>query len=117
MGEVIVLANATMRVEISPDHGAEVIYLGPPAGPTWLDYHAWNSPLRATRSVSYGSPLLDWLSEYRGGWQELFPNAGDDCAIAGVPLPYHGELSVARWEVADRDPRMVALRCASRLPL
>jgi hypothetical protein len=61
MGEVVVPAHTTLRVDISPDQGAEVIYLGPPDGPHWLGYHIWNSLLHATRSVSYGSSLLPSL--------------------------------------------------------
>ena len=54
-------------------------------------------------------PIADWLSEYRGAWQELFPNAGAACTVLDVPLPFHGEVSTARWDVDGSDRR-----CRSR---
>jgi hypothetical protein len=73
--------------------------------------------LRASRALSYGSATHDWLSEYRGDWQELFPNAGDACEVMGVPLPFHGEVSGARWDVLEQTSTRVVLRTATRLPL
>ena len=65
-------------------------------GPIFYSGEA-RSPLPASASRSYGNAILDWLSEYRGGWQELWPNAGGACAVLGVPLPFHGKASRARW--------------------
>jgi hypothetical protein len=77
----------------------------------------WEAPLPASRSVGYGSDELDWLSEYRGGWQELFPNAGPACEVQGTPLPFHGEASAARWDVVEAGDERAILRVAARLPL
>jgi hypothetical protein len=41
-----------------------------------LACYDWAAPVPVSRSVTYGDPKLDWLSEYRGGWQLLIPNAG-----------------------------------------
>jgi galactose mutarotase-like enzyme len=57
------------------------------------------------------------MSEYRGSWQELFPNAGDACEVMGTRLPFHGEVSTARWEVVDRAEDRLVLRTPARLPL
>ena len=45
---------------------------------------------------------LDWLSHYRGGWQVMFPNAGAECTVDGLPHPVHGEVSSAPAEVLER---------------
>lgn len=114
---MIRLDNGLLAVELAPERGAEVRYLGPPGGGNLLFWQDSEVPLPASRGIGYGSDELDWLSEYRGGWQELFPNAGASCVLDGVPLPFHGEVSTARWEVLDRGPREAALRTGTRLPL
>jgi hypothetical protein len=74
--------------------------------------------LPAATSQSYGNQATDWLSAYRGGWQELFPNAGGAGTVLGAPLPFHGEVSrapwTAEWHVQDRD---VTVSTGTRLPL
>ncbi len=112
------LSNRLINVSVNPDRGAEITRLGGPAGENLLASYDWETPLRATRSCSYGNPALDWLSEYRGGWQELFPNAGAACEVMGTPLPPHGEVSRARWDWEWIEPgTRLRLRCPTRLPL
>ncbi len=115
---LLTLATPHIRVVIDPQHGAELVRLENAAGINMLFAAAWKSPLPANVSRSYGDSVLDWHSEYRGGWQELFPNAGDACVVMGTPLPFHGELSRANWEWSwlEQDTAVV-LRCAARLPL
>lgn len=43
----------------------------------------------------------EWLTRYTGGWPLLFPNAGDACTVDGVFHGFHGEASVAPWQVAE----------------
>lgn len=111
------LAGPRLEVEIEPDRGADILVVRRPGGPNVLATYDWQSPLRASRSSGYGDPELDWLSEYRGAWQELFPNTGAPCEVMGVPLPFHGEVSTARWEVTDHTPDSVTLVTPTRLPL
>ena len=40
-----------------------------------------------------------WLTRYGGGWPLLFPNGGDACEFEGVFHGFHGEASVAPWNV------------------
>ncbi len=111
------LTNGEIEVEVDPDRGADIRSVRRPGGPNVLATADWASPLRASRSTSYGDGASDWLSEYRGGWQELFPNAGDPCTVMGVPLAFHGEVSAARWEVVEQSADRVTLRTPARLPL
>jgi hypothetical protein len=114
----IKLENPQIRVEFDPDHGAELTFLGSPDGPNLLFWSEARSPLPASASRSYGNAVLDWLSEYRGGWQELWPNAGGACDLLGVPLPFHGEASRARWSWQWRSQgNHVSLSTPARLPL
>lgn len=114
---MIALSTGQLRVEVDVERGAEIARVGRPEGPNMLARYDWEAPLPASRSVSYGSSGLDWHAAYRGGWQELFPNAGEECVVAGVPLPFHGEVSTARWEVVSSAPRELVARTAGRLPL
>jgi hypothetical protein len=62
-----------------------------------------------------------WLDRYAGGWQELFPNAGDACSYQGAELGFHGEASVSPWHSTlskdqDGSPEVrLELRCC-RMP-
>ncbi len=115
---LIELRNAHLRVVVDADHGAEIVTLAGADDVNWLSQPAWRSPLPAGASESYGNQVLDWLSEYRGGWQELFPNAGAGCEVMGVPLPFHGEVSRARWQCEVLEESVhVRLTTAARLPL
>jgi hypothetical protein len=114
---VLRLATSQIEVEVDPDRGADILAIRRPGGANVLATADWASPLRASRSASYGDPVSDWLSEYRGGWQELFPNPGAPSAAMGVPLPFHGEVSTARWEVVEQSPVALTLRTPTRLPL
>lgn len=103
---------------IDVDRGAEVRHLGRADDENVLaSGDDWVAPLPATRSRTYGGDELDWLSGYRLGWQEMFPNAGDPCTVMDVPLPFHGEVSTARWDVLEADDTHTVLRTPTRLPL
>jgi galactose mutarotase-like enzyme len=114
---MIELRTSRLLVRVNPDRGADIRHIGRHAGHNVLFHGAWEAPLPASRSVSWGEPALDWLSEYRGDWQELFPNAGDACEVMGVPLPFHGEASTARWQVVEQADDRVVLRTPARLPI
>ena len=113
----LTLAAPGIEVVLDPAHGAEILVVRRPGGANVLATYDWASPVWASRSTSYGRDETDWLSEYRGGWQELFPNAGPPSTVLGVPLPFHGEVSRAAWEVVDATETAVTLRTPARLPL
>ena len=92
---MIRLANACLEVEIDERRGAEIVRLSRPGGINRLAWIYSDWPLRAGAGGVYSSSDLDWLSEHRGGWQEMFPNAGAGCTVEGVPHPVHGEVSMA----------------------
>ncbi len=114
---MLTLETRWLRVEVAPERGAEIRWVGRPSGENVLAWYDWASPVPASASTTYGTPDLDWLSEYRGGWQELFPNSGDGCTIDGVPLPFHGELSASEWQVVDSSSAALTLKAGTRLPL
>ncbi len=114
---MIRLSNDSIEVDIDPVGGGQIMSVQRPGRPNVLASYSWRSPLPASRSASYGDEASDWLSEYRGGWQELFPNAGAASTVEGVPLPFHGEVSRARWRVDEQTDQAIVISTPARLPL
>lgn len=111
-----VIRSGSFLVEIDERLGGEITRVRHD-GHELLAVYDWRSPIGANRSTSYGDPKLDWLSEYRGGWQLLVPNAGAACVADGVPLPFHGEWSRTQVTVTERAVDRVVMVAGTRLPL
>ncbi len=88
---MIRLGTKRLEVEIDQAKGAEIVRLGRPGGMKGLAWIDSEWPLRTGAGGVYYSADLDWLSGHRGGWQEMFPNAGAGCTIDGVFHPVHGD--------------------------
>jgi galactose mutarotase-like enzyme len=113
---VHVIRSGSLVVQLDERLGGEITRIRH-ADVELLAFYDWMSPVRASRSVGYGDPKLDWLSEYRGGWQLLVPNAGAACVVDGVPLPFHGEWSRTHVTVTERAADRVVMVAGTRLPL
>lgn len=116
MIDIVTIFNDNMQVEVAVGRGGEIRRVGSPGGRNRLARFDGRSPLAAEVGGSYGDGTLDWLSSYRGGWQVLFPNVGAPSEAAGVPLPFHGEVSVAPWQLVAADEHSLLLRAEARLP-
>ena len=114
---MIELRSPLIEVDVDDDAGAQVVRIALPGGDNALAWYDWDVPVPARSGQSYGDSELDWLSGYRGGWQETFPNAGLAATLDGVPVGFHGECSTVPWSVVDRDQTSCELSAASRLPL
>jgi galactose mutarotase-like enzyme len=113
---MLVISNGFLDVRINDKLGAEVEFIGT-EGKNYLAFYDWKTPTRYSSSHSYGDPLLDFMSDYRGGWQTLFPNAGNSAEINGVPLPFHGEFSRTQVQVLKHDKNSLTVQAGSRLSL
>jgi hypothetical protein len=101
--DAIVLENDVLRVTVLPAKGAEIASLIDRRTGTELLFTApWGlqPPGSPPREGSDGAPFLE---NYAGGWQELFPTAGDPCEHRGRSLPFHGEVATAAWEWRELD--------------
>ena len=110
------IRSGHLEVVINPSLGGEVSQITF-LGHQLLDCHEWEPPVATSRTRSYGDSRLDWLSEYRGGWQLLVPNAGAACVVDEVPLPFHGEWSRTIVEVVAATPTAVTMRAGTRLAI
>ncbi|MBK5305451.1 MAG: hypothetical protein JJD92_02050 [Frankiaceae bacterium] len=115
MTELTLAAGAT-TVTVAPGRGGKLVQLEH-GGRALLAQRTSPVPLRASASTTYGEEKLDWLSDYDGGWDVLFPNAGDACLVDGIPLPFHGEASRADWTVEELADDHVTMSTPCRLPV
>jgi hypothetical protein len=99
----VTIENRFLSVTVLPEKGADVYSLV--YKPRATDV-LWKSPwgLRKPRSAVFDAATSEtaWLEQYEGGWQELFPNAGDACTYGGATLNFHGEASVSAWDYTVR---------------
>ena len=98
----LTLENELISATVLPDKGADIYSLI--SRPDNLDV-LWKSPWGLPDGPPAGlaaSSEAAWLDQYEGGWQVLFPNAGDACLYRGAPLSFHGEASVSRWAATHR---------------
>lgn len=87
------LENARLRVAVLPGKGADIYaFTHRPSGVQFL--------MRTPGGLKPPgqSPPGDFLDNYEGGWQELFPNHNDACTYHGRSIPFHGEVALLGWE-------------------
>jgi hypothetical protein len=102
--KVLWLENDWLKVAVLPDKGADIpLIYHRPSGVQFL--------LQTPQGLQPPGehPPVDFLENYEGGWQELFPNCGDACQVQGVILPMHGEVAILPWHVdilGDYEVRM-----------
>ena len=88
------LENEQLRVGILPQKGADIFeFTYRPTGIQLLMQTPWGLKAPGNR------PPAEFLENYEGGWQELFPNHGDACTFHGQAIPMHGEVALLPWEV------------------
>ena len=114
---MITLRTDAISVDVDDEHGGQIIRVADAHGRNALQHYDWETPIPAWRGLSYGNDDLDLHAGFRGGWQETFPNAGLPSAVGGVPLPFHGEATSARWTVDEATPLSCTMHVPSRLPL
>jgi galactose mutarotase-like enzyme len=115
-GAMLKLDNGLMQAQVNENLGGELFSISA-NHVNYLASYEWISPIRFSESRTYGSPIIDWLSEYRGGWQVLFPNAGNEATVKNVPLPFHGEFARTKVEIVHHSNLELTVRAGVRLPL
>ena len=91
------LENERLRVGVLPEKGGDIFqlyYTGPDR----------REPVQFLMQTPWGlkppgsQAPTDFLENYEGGWQELFPSANDGCLYRGQEIPFHGEVALEPWE-------------------
>lgn len=116
--EIITLENGIISVSVWPEKGAEIVSLRyVKKGVDVL----WKAPWKVKKPAKGLSVFPDsakvWLEHYGGGWQEIFPNAGDECVHNGIELSFHGEASLLPWsyEILEDSEQQASVRFSVKL--
>jgi len=103
------LENEFLRLAVLPTKGADIPLLyHQPSGVQFL----MQTPA-GLRPPTDASPS-DFLENYEGGWQELFPNANEACEVHGKSLPFHGEVALLAWDYQILGENELSLSVACR---
>jgi hypothetical protein len=97
----LTLTNGELAVTLLPDKGGDIVELVHLASGVDALFHApWGlqPPGAPPRDGSDGHAFLE---NYGGGWQALFPSAGDATTYRGAAIPFHGEVATLPWNVRD----------------
>jgi len=91
------LENENLKIGVLPKKGADIFELAfqpdDQADPVQLLMRTpWGLQPRSDHSPA------DFLENYEGGWQELFPNANEACQYQGKDIPFHGEVALLPWQ-------------------
>ena len=98
--QLVTMENELLRVGILPTKGADVIEFR--YKPRDLDvlFHS-SVPICPPGQQIPTTARIEgaFMDYYHGGWQEIFPNAGDATTYQGSALGEHGEVCLLPWDV------------------
>ena len=108
----VVLANELLRVVVLPGKGADIYQLVHlQSDIDFMMKTPWGLELPGSAHRE-GSAEIEFLCNYEGGWQELFPSANDVCVFRGKKIPFHGEVATMAWHydvVADSSDEVAVI--------
>jgi uncharacterized protein DUF4432 len=114
----VVLESTELLVVVLPEKGAEIHRLvHRESGVDVLFKGPWGlRPPGAPPLEGSGEDEFMW--NYAGGWQELFPSVNEACTYRGRRIPFHGEVATLPWEhevlSSDSDRAEVRFRTRCR---
>ncbi|MBK8019858.1 MAG: DUF4432 family protein [Chloroflexi bacterium] len=93
----VTLESDLLRVTVLPEKGADIYrFIYKPNGIDFL----WKNPVGLYPPGSPphdGSGDFEFLHNYEGCWQELFPSCNDPSTYNGAAIPFHGEVAHLPW--------------------
>jgi hypothetical protein len=98
----ISISSDALVATITPERGADIVQIVDLATGTPLLAESPTGLVRSTAGSATDS-MSAWLRGYPGGWQLLVPNAGPEREHEGAREGYHGEASIATWDVLAQD--------------
>jgi hypothetical protein len=109
MSAVILLENDQLRITVDPMVGGTIRTVEHrELGLQILGKVPWKAETTPLDLATVKDEQL-WLTRYAGGWPILFPNGGEACTFRGVFHGFHGEASIAPWDM-QMDDRAIILR-------
>ncbi len=115
-GAGITLVDDELQVTVLPERGAEITSIvDRRTGIDLLFRPSWTGDVPIPADEPRNTRTT-WHAGYRGGWNVLIPNAGDEREVDGVLWPFHGEAATIAWTVAGA-PRRHAVTLTTALTL
>jgi hypothetical protein len=108
----VYLENDLLHITVLPEKGADIYrFIHKPTG---LDF-LWKNPVGLYPPGSPphdGSGEFEFLQNYEGCWQELFPSCNDPTTYNGARIPFHGEVAHLAWSytVDNESDNEIAVR-------
>jgi galactose mutarotase-like enzyme len=95
---MVALENRFLRIVLAAGKGTDILeFLYKPLDVDFM----WRSytGLRDGRAFdpTIASPSGAFIDHYAGGWQEMLPNAGNECKYKGAAEGVHGEVCLLPW--------------------
>lgn len=116
MTATVVLQNADLAAVVTPAMGGTVTSLTYRAtGAEVLARPPW--PAKSGPLPQGARDEAEWLAHWAGGWPVMFPNAGDACTDGALRHGFHGEASVAPWEMAWDGAALILRRRMAAVPV
>jgi hypothetical protein len=110
MPALIVLESDRLRIAVDPMVGGTIRSIEHlELGVSVLGTVPWKAESTPLDPAAVKDPAT-WLTRYAGGWTILFPNAGDACTFRGVFHGFHGEGSIASWDMRSAADRFILRR-------
>jgi hypothetical protein len=105
------LESQSITVLVDPSNGGTIRHIGRDSNPNSnvLAWYEWDEPQPLPLDYPEGESHKHWISRYRGGWQFLTPNAGNECVLNGQHHSFHGESSILPWEVTTRSDNFLMM--------
>jgi hypothetical protein len=105
------LESQHITVMVEPANGGTIRHIGRDSNPNnnVLAWYEWKDPHPLPLDYAEGESHKHWISRYRGGWQFLAPNAGNECVLNGQRHSFHGESSVLPWRVTARSDKSLIM--------
>jgi hypothetical protein len=100
---VVTLGVSELRAIVDARHGAEIAELNV-SGRQVLSRTPWER-----QPAVPAAEESEWVGAWSGGWQILFPNAGNAGGADGRWHPFHGASSQAPWTLQTRGPAAATL--------
>ena len=109
----MVLENQMLKVVVLSGKGTDIYEFRDKSSDTdLLCKSRWGVTDPRTYIQDTPEPEAPFRDFYHGGWQELFPNAGNNCRYKGAELGFHGEVCKVPWEyrITETSPQRVSVK-------
>jgi len=114
--EMLSMENRSIKVVLALSKGADIVELVHKETDTDFMWHSFNQIKGPSYWPSAVLPGGNFMEQYAGGWQELFPTYGKGVKYHGGAVGVHGEACIYPWQcqVLRDEPECVQVKLSLR---